>query len=84
MKVWFKGLALLAVGLQLGARAASAQTPIQFGLGAGLSIPMGTTGDGLKIGWHATGLMQFSPASSPVGFQIDASYRATRVRWRWR
>ena len=75
MKVWFKGLALLAVGAQLGARAASAQTPIQFGLGAGLSIPTGTTGDGLKTGWHATGLVRFSPASSPVGFQIDASYR---------
>jgi hypothetical protein len=66
---------MIAMGTLFGARAVSAQTPVQFGLGAGLSIPTGTTSDGLKTGWHATGLVQFSPASSPVGFQVDASYR---------
>jgi hypothetical protein len=69
------GVVALALLVLLGARALSAQTPVQFGLGAGLSIPTGATSDGLKTGWHATGLVQFSPASSPVGFQIDASYR---------
>lgn len=64
-----------AVAMALLAPMAAAQTPVQFGLGAGLSIPTGSTSAGLKTGWHATGLVQFSPASSPVGFQVDASYR---------
>jgi hypothetical protein len=75
MSALSKGLAVLVAGPLLGARAVSAQTPIQFGLGAGVSIPTGTTGDGLKTGWHATGLVQFSPPSIPVGVQVDASYR---------
>ncbi|HEV7365151.1 MAG TPA: outer membrane beta-barrel protein [Gemmatimonadales bacterium] len=61
----------LCLGLGLSATAASAQT--QFGLGGGVSIPTGTTNDGLKTGWHGLALVQFK-SSSPVGFQIDGSY----------
>lgn len=75
MSALSRRFAVLAVGALLGAPVVSAQTPMQFGLGAGVSIPTGTTGAGLKTGWHATGLVQFSPPSLPVGFQIDASYR---------
>lgn len=64
----------VCLGMGLTAAAASAQTPVQFGLGGGVSIPTGTTGDGLKTGWHGLALLQFKPASSPVGFQIDGSY----------
>jgi outer membrane protein with beta-barrel domain len=64
----------LCLGLGLGAATVSAQTPVQFGVGAGLSVPTGTTNDGLKTGWHGLALVQFKPASSPVGFQIDGSY----------
>jgi hypothetical protein len=68
--------AVLAVGLGLGFHAASlhAQTPVRFGLSGGLSVPSGSTSDGLKTGWNGTALVQFFPASSPVGFQIDGSY----------
>jgi outer membrane protein with beta-barrel domain len=64
----------VCLGLGLSAAEASAQMPVQFGVGAGLSVPTGTTNDGLKTGWHGLALIQFKPASSPVGFQIDASY----------
>lgn len=74
MRGWSKGIAALVVGLLGGASAAAAQMPVEFGLGAGLSVPTGSTSDGLKTGWHGTGLVQFKPAQSPVGIQVDASY----------
>ena len=64
----------VCLGLSLSAAAVSAQTPVQFGAGGGLSIPTGSTSNGLKTGWHGLALVQFKPASSPVGFQIDGSY----------
>jgi hypothetical protein len=68
-----------AIALALLAPVAAAQTPVEFGVGAGISIPSGTTSNGLKTGWHATGLVQFKPPASPVGFQVDASYH--RLGW---
>jgi len=69
-----KAGAAVLLALVLLAPAVAAQTPVQFGLGAGLSIPSGSTSAGLKTGWHGTALLQFKPASSPVGFQVDGSY----------
>jgi Outer membrane protein beta-barrel domain len=68
--------AVVAVGLGLGLHAASlhAQTPVRFGVSGGLSVPSGSTSDGLKTGWNGTALVQFFPASSPVGFQVDGSF----------
>jgi hypothetical protein len=66
--------AMVVVGLILSGSALSAQMPVQFGLGAGLTVPTGSTSNGLKTGWHGLALVQFKPVSSPVGFQVDASY----------
>ena len=68
---------LLAMGMTLafGASIVSAQTPVKFGLGGGVTIPSGSTSDGLKTGWHGMGLIQFKPATSPVGFQVDGAYQ---------
>jgi hypothetical protein len=68
--------AVVAVGIGLGLHAANlhAQTPVRFGLSGGLSIPSGSSSDGLKTGWNGTALVQFFPATSPVGFQVDGSY----------
>jgi opacity protein-like surface antigen len=62
------------IAIALLAPATAAQTPVEFGLGAGISIPSGATNNGLKTGWHGTALVQFKPAASPVGFQVDGSY----------
>jgi hypothetical protein len=64
----------LCLWLGLSATAVSAQMPVEFGVGAGLSIPSGTTSNGLKTGWHGLALVQFKPASSPVAIRIDGSY----------
>jgi outer membrane protein with beta-barrel domain len=69
----FRAVAV-CLGSSLSAAAVSAQMPVEFGVGAGLSVPTGTTNDGLKTGWHGLALVRFKPASTPVGFQIDASY----------
>jgi outer membrane protein with beta-barrel domain len=61
--------------LSLAAANMAAQTPVHFGLGGGVSIPSGTTSDGLKTGWHGMALVQILPAASPVGFQIDGAYQ---------
>jgi Outer membrane protein beta-barrel domain len=75
MKGFIKGVFSTSLALSLGATALAAQAPVQFGLGGGASIPSGSTSDGLKTGWHGTGLVQFMPASSPVGVRIEGSYR---------
>jgi hypothetical protein len=71
---WRKAAGAGALMIVVLAPVAGAQTPVEFGVGAGISIPSGGTGDGLKTGWHGTALVQFKPAASPVGFQVDGSY----------
>lgn len=74
MRGFTSGVLSIGLSLSLGATALSAQTPVQFGLGGGASIPSGSTSNGLKTGWHGLALVQFMPASSPVGFRIDGAY----------
>jgi len=69
-----RAVVAVGVGLSLHAMNLHAQTPVRFGLSGGLSVPSGSTSDGLKTGWNGTALVQFFPASSPVGFQVDGSY----------
>lgn len=75
MKVVSKSLLAAGMTLTLVAPILSAQTPVQFGLGGGVTIPSGSTSNGLKTGWHGTGLIQFKPVASPVGFRIDGAYQ---------
>jgi len=75
MKALPKSLLAMGMALVFGASIASAQMPVQFGLGGGVSIPSGSSSNGLKTGWHGMGLIQFKPAASPVGFQIDGAFQ---------
>jgi outer membrane protein with beta-barrel domain len=52
----------------------AAQAQVQFSLGAGAGIPLGTFDDVVKLGWQATGAVSFTPASLPVSFQVDGTY----------
>jgi hypothetical protein len=69
-----RGVLAIGLSLSLGVPILSAQTPVQFGLGGGVSIPTGSSSDGLKTGFHGMALVQFKPASVPVGFQIDGAF----------
>ena len=75
----FAGL-VLALGL-CAAPALQAQSQptegIRFGVGGGLTLPMGTYGDFDKAGWNLVGLIQFPISRSPIHLRFDAMYGQT-------
>jgi opacity protein-like surface antigen len=82
MKGLFKGIAALGVVAALGATSAQAQQEsgnlITVGAGGGIAIPLGDYSDFTKTGWDFTGGVQFKPATSPVGFQLDGTYQQNK------
>ena len=80
MKRYQFGSLILALGL-CAAPALQAQSQptegIRFGVGGGLSLPMGTFGDIDKAGWHLLGLIQLPIAQSPIHLRFDAMYGQT-------
>lgn len=75
MKRLVQSLVMCGVVAAVAAGRASAQMPVSFGVGGGVTIPTGSSSDDLKTGWHGTALVRFKPAASPVGFQIDGMYQ---------
>jgi opacity protein-like surface antigen len=75
----FRGAAVLGFLAALGAGSAQAQgNRITAGVGGGLVIPLGDYSDAVKTGWDVMGAVQFKPATSPVGFQIDGAYQQNK------
>jgi outer membrane protein with beta-barrel domain len=72
MKSMIRGAAL-GLAVILGAQTAHAQG-LSFGLGGGIVMPSGSYGDLMSTGWNATAVARLTPAASPLGFQVDASY----------
>jgi opacity protein-like surface antigen len=70
-----KNLLMMGAMSVFGARIISAQMPVQFGVGGGVTVPSGSTNNGLKTGWHGTALIQLRPASTPAGLRIDGAYQ---------
>ncbi|HEU5170873.1 MAG TPA: outer membrane beta-barrel protein [Gemmatimonadales bacterium] len=74
---------VLVLGLALAGGRADAQSPLTFGLGGSLTVPVGGTpgfglGDGssaLGAGWQGIGLLQIRPFGGNFGFQLDGSYQ---------
>jgi hypothetical protein len=78
MKV-VKSLAVLGLVLSAAAVDASAQSPVSFGVGGGVTIPTGSTSDALKTGWHGIAMVRFEPSNVPVGFQLDGMFHRLSV-----
>src|SRR5256886_13219268 len=71
-------LSLLAVCCTAVVGVAAAQAPsARFGLGGGVTIPVGTYKDSEKIGWHGMGLVQIGVPRSPVDIRVDGVYSHT-------
>ena len=74
------GILALALGLfatpALGAQAQPTEG-IRFGVGGGLTMPIGTYGDVDKAGWHALGVLQFPIGQAPIHGRVDAMYGQT-------
>lgn len=75
MKRLVQSLVMCGVVAAVATGEASAQVPVSFGVGGGVTIPTGSSSDALKTGWHGLALVRFKPAASPVGFQIDGMYQ---------
>jgi hypothetical protein len=62
----------LGIALTLGAGKAQAQS-VNFGVGGGLTIPLGDFGDAVKTGWHGLGMIGYQ-LSSGLGLRGDFYY----------
>jgi len=70
------GLAILAVGaLSVGATQLEAQA--SFGVGVGLTMPMGDYGDVASTGFHAMGSVLFGMGTGPMQIRADLAYHHT-------
>src|SRR5215208_3741487 len=47
---------------------------VEFSLGGGIGVPLGTYDDVVKIGWQGTAAVSFVSRKLPFGVQIDGSY----------
>jgi Outer membrane protein beta-barrel domain len=50
---------------------------IRFGVGGGLTMPLGNFGDVDKTGWHVLGVLQLPISQSPIHLRFDAMYGQT-------
>ncbi len=73
MKLFIEAGLAAAMTMGLGPTRLCAQSPLQFGLGGGASIPLGAFGRGLNTGWHALALVEVHPGSGHVGLRVDAA-----------
>ncbi len=72
-------------GLILGMMAASTAEaqmarPVQFGLGAGVTVPTGDAGDALENGYHFQGMLGFKAPMFPVGLRLDVMYHTMETK----
>ena len=76
-------MCVTVLGLLAVASTASAQSPLTFGLGGSLTVPVGGTpgfgleggAGGLDAGWQGIGLLQVRPFGGNFGFQLDGTYQ---------
>ena len=72
------GMLAVLAGTTLASRSAVAQeqssTSTQFSLGGGVDLPMGDFDNNFNTGWHGLAAVTFTPATWPVGIQIDGNY----------
>ena len=80
MKRNVTAVAGLVLGLMMASTAeAQMARPVQFGIGAGISIPGGEVegvevGDVLDNGYHVQGMLAFKAPMFPVGLRLDVMY----------
>jgi hypothetical protein len=74
MRRFMKSVAVLGVGMVLGASTLRAQGA-EFSLGGGVGVPLGDFDTAAKLGWHGLAAVSFVPNGWPVGIQIDGSYQ---------
>jgi hypothetical protein len=61
--------ALVLAATLLAAPALEAQA--KFSISAGAAVPIGSTADGMNVGYNVTGSLGFEPPLAPLGLRID-------------
>lgn len=71
-----KGIGLVMSALVVGAFAfgESAEAQTRFGVAAGIAVPTGDFGDGVKSGFNVEGSVEFKPMTMPFGIRADLFY----------
>jgi len=66
---------LLAIAVCVPTLSLHAQRkPVELGFGGGASMPLGSSGDQLVLGWHALGTLSLRAPAIPIGLRLDAAY----------
>ena len=80
MKRNVTAVAGLILGMMVASTAeAQMARPVQFGLGAGITVPTGDAGDILDNGYHFQGMLGFKAPMFPVGLRLDVMYHTADV-----
>jgi hypothetical protein len=54
-------------------------SPIQIGIGGGVSVPVSDAGDVFKSGWHATGIVRLNMPGIPVDLGAALGYQRFKL-----
>jgi opacity protein-like surface antigen len=69
-------LAAVSMAAVMSASAVEAQSPVRFGLAAGLSLPTGDDKDFFENGFHGQVMLGFGMMMLPVKLRADLSYHS--------
>ncbi|HYD51326.1 MAG TPA: hypothetical protein VEA99_01815 [Gemmatimonadaceae bacterium] len=67
-------LATLLAALSVAPPTLHAQRPLTVGVAGGVSLPVGSFGDGADVGWHALAALALGSQMHPLGLRLDATY----------
>src|SRR5688500_18710969 len=68
-------VALVWGSLSTAGTAVALESPVHFGLGGGMSVPVGDAGDALKEGFHVRGILSVKPPVLPFGIRGVLGYQ---------
>jgi opacity protein-like surface antigen len=57
------------------AQVAASTRPVSVGVFGGLTLPSGDFGDAYDSGYNVGGLLEFTPAVSPLAFRLEGTYQ---------
>lgn len=74
------GVALVSLSFEASAQVSTIVKPVQFGVAAGVAIPVSDLSDLANTGFNGTATIGFSPAMIPLGIRIDGAYNQFGVK----
>ena len=60
--------------------APSLHAQASFSIAAGAAVPIGSTSDGMNVGYNVTGAIGIKPPVAPIGLRIDGMFNSMEVK----